>query len=105
MSARIAILDMQPIDPPTGGGRLRLLGLYHRLGGDLQAGYVGTYDWPGPGLRRQTLSATLEEWLVPLSDAHFAAAKARSEAAGGRGVIDATFHQLAVLSPDYVATA
>jgi glycosyltransferase involved in cell wall biosynthesis len=105
MTNKIAILDMQPIDPPTGGGRLRLLGLYHELGGGLQARYVGTYDWPGPGPRRQMLSATLEEQLVPLSDAHFAAAKARSKAAGGRGVIDATFHRLATLSPDYVAAA
>ncbi len=96
---------MQPIDPPTGGGRLRLLGLYHGLGGDLTARYVGSYDWPGPGARRQMLSATLEEQLVPLSDAHFAAAKTRSKASGGRGVIDTTFHQLAGLSPDYVAAA
>jgi glycosyltransferase involved in cell wall biosynthesis len=101
----VAILDMQPIDPPTGGGRLRLLGLYHRLGGDLKARYVGSYDWPGPGARRQMLSPTLEEQLVPLSAAHFAAEKVRSKAAGGRGVIDTTFHQLASLSPDYVAAA
>lgn len=104
MKAAIAILDMQPIDPPVGGGRLRLLGLYHGLGEGLQALYVGTYDWRGPGFRRQFLSENLEELLVPLSDAHFAAAEARSQAVG-HGVIDTTFHELAHLSPDYVAAA
>jgi glycosyltransferase involved in cell wall biosynthesis/GT2 family glycosyltransferase len=105
MSLKVAVLDMQPIDPPTGGGRLRLLGLYHALGRDLDVRYVGTYDWPGPGYRRQKLSPTLEEVLVPLSPAHFAAAKARSKALGGRGVIDTTFHELAHLSPEYLAAA
>lgn len=105
MSAKVAILDMQPIDPPTGGGRLRLLGLYHGLGADLRARYVGSYDWPGPGRRQQMMSDSLEELIVPLSDAHFAAAKAQAKAAGGKGVIDTAFHQLAKLSPDYVAAA
>jgi glycosyltransferase involved in cell wall biosynthesis/GT2 family glycosyltransferase len=105
MTLSVAILDMQPIDPPTGGGRLRLLGLYHDLGDDVKAQYVGTYDWPGPCFRRQFLSPTLEEVLVPLSAAHFAAAEARAQTVGGRAVIDSTFHELAHLSPDYVAAA
>ena len=99
----LAILDMQPIDPPAGGGRLRLLGLYHSLGDEHAATYVGSYDWPGPGFRDQMLSATLREVLVPLSDAHFAEAKRRRRAAGGKNVIDTTFHTTAHLSPDYVA--
>jgi glycosyltransferase involved in cell wall biosynthesis len=101
----VAILDMQPIDPPTGGGRLRLLGLNHALGADTEAHYVGTYDWPGPGFRRQFVSPTLEELLIPLSAEHFEAADACSKAAGGRTVIDSTFHEMAALSPDYVAAA
>ena len=103
MTVRIAVLDMQPIDPPVGGGRLRLLGLYHDPGPVATIRYVGSYDWPGPGFRRRSLSDRLEEVLVPLSDAHFAAAAARR--VGDIGVIDATFHRLARLSPDYVAAA
>lgn len=102
---QVTVLDMQPIDPPTGGGRLRLLGLYHGLGPNIRARYVGTYDWPGPGFRRQNLSDGLEETLVPLSPAHFAASDRRTAELGGRGVIDLTFHKLAVLSEDYVAAA
>ncbi len=70
---RVLVLDMQPIDPPVGGGRLRLLGLYHRLGRRLPTIYVGTYDWPGEKFRRHRLSEGLEEVNIPLSDEHFAA--------------------------------
>lgn len=102
---RVAVLDMQPIEPATGGGRLRLLGLYHSLGDNLETHYVGTYDWPGPGYRRQMLSPTLEEVLVPLSAEHFAAAEKCREQAGSRVVIDSTFPTLAHLSGDYVNAA
>ncbi|MFT0891448.1 glycosyltransferase [Pseudochelatococcus sp. G4_1912] len=105
MTLHTIILDMQPIDPPVGGGRLRLLGLYHGLGQGHQAHYVGTYDWRGPGERKQQLTPTLLEELVPLSEAHFAAADQRACDLGGRGVIDTAFHTMAELSPDYIKAA
>src|ERR1700691_690747 len=100
-----AVLDMQPIEPATGGGRLRLLGLCHALGTGVRTLYVGTYDWRGPAYRRQMLSPTLEELLIPLSEAHFSQAKTRSCAVGGRVVIDSIFPELAHLSPEYLAGA
>ncbi len=96
---------MQPIDPPVGGGRLRLLGLYSNLGPNIHAEYLGTFDWPGPGFRHQNLSESLEEMLVPLSAAHFEAAAARSQAVGGKAVTDTTFHELARLSPNFISAA
>jgi glycosyltransferase involved in cell wall biosynthesis len=102
---KVAVLDMQPIEPAVGGGRQRLLGLYHALGPGVRTLYVGTYDWRGPGYRRQMLSSTLEELLIPLSEAHFQEADARSRAARGRVVIDSTFPELAHLSPDYIKAA
>jgi hypothetical protein len=77
---RVTVLDMQPIDPPLGGGRLRLLGLYHNLGDDMPTVYVGTYDWPGELLREQALSPTLTERMIPLCDDHFTASHRLSEA-------------------------
>ena len=85
--------------------RLRLLGLYHGLGRGVKTLYVGTYDWRGPRYRRQMLSPTLEELLIPLSETHFSDADARSQAAGGRVVIDSIFPELAHLSPHYVSAA
>jgi glycosyltransferase involved in cell wall biosynthesis len=102
---KVVVLDMQPIEPAVGGGRLRLLGLYHALGQGMATQYLGTYDWPGPGFSRKQLTPTLEEILVPLSARHFAAAAECSRSARDRVVIDATFPQLAHFSPDYVAAA
>ena len=102
---KVTVLDMQPIDPPVGGGRIRLLGLYHALGANVPTTYVGTYDWPGPGYRRHRLSPTLEEIDVPLSDAHFAACTAWEQRVPGKPIIDVSFDLLAHHSPEFVETA
>ena len=102
---KVTVLDMQPIAPPVGGGRMRLLGLYHNLGKNTECLYVGTYDWPGERYRAHALSNTLYEIDVPLSDAHHAAAAALAHQAGGKVVIDLAFSQQATLSPDYVSEA
>jgi glycosyltransferase involved in cell wall biosynthesis/2-polyprenyl-3-methyl-5-hydroxy-6-metoxy-1,4-benzoquinol methylase/GT2 family glycosyltransferase len=102
---QVTVLDMQPIDPPVGGGRLRLLGLYHNLGKDVDCQYIGTYDWPGERYRKHRLSAGLEEIDVPLSDEHHAAARALSVQAGGKTVIDLAFGKLGHLSKDYIEAA
>lgn len=101
---KVAVVDMQPIDPPVGGGRLRLLGLYHNLGAATDCTYVGTYDWPGERYRSHKLSESLREIDVPLSDAHHAAAAALAAQAGGKVLIDLAFSQQAHLSPDYLDT-
>ena len=105
MKLKVAVLDMQPITPAVGGGRLRLLGLYHALGADIETRYVGTYDWPGEPYRHLRLSPTLEEFDVPLSDAHHAAARELSARASGKTVIDVAFHRQCHLSPHYLEEA
>lgn len=101
----VTVLDMQPIAPAVGGGRLRLLGLYHGLGTNVRCNYVGTYDWPGEKYRAHALSPTLSETDIPLSDAHHAAAAELGRRAGGKNVIDLAFSRQAHLSPDYVEAA
>lgn len=100
---RVAVLDMQPIEPAVGGGRLRLLGLYHGLGAGIAATYVGTYDWPGPGFRDHALTPSLREIDIPLSTAHFAAAAGLRERVRGKPVIDVAFAEQAHLTPQFVA--
>jgi len=102
---KVAVLDMQPIDPPTGGGRLRLLGLYHGLGARTQVNYVGTYDWQGEKFRAHALTPTLFETDVPLTDDHHRAAANLAKRAGDKNVIDLAFSRQAHLSPDYVEAA
>ncbi|WP_250628524.1 glycosyltransferase [Pinirhizobacter soli] len=96
---------MQPIMPAVGGGRQRLLGLYHALGEDIQATYIGSYDWPGELFRDQQLSPGLREIIVPLTVAHHEAARAAAESVEGRVVIDCMFSRQAHLSPEYLRVA
>ncbi|MBQ0134763.1 MAG: hypothetical protein KBS46_06525, partial [Clostridiales bacterium] len=87
---RITVLDMQPIDPPVGGGRLRLMGLYSGMSDDVDVTYVGSFDWRGPEYREIRLSDNLTEIDVPLSEAHFASHDALAKELG-KGCIDSAF--------------
>lgn len=102
MSLNVTVLDMQPIDPPVGGGRIRLLGLYHNLG--FPTKYIGSYDWPGPKYRKHKLSASLTEINVPLSADHFKLNEKWEVLAKGKNVIDTAFPLMAELSKEYTAT-
>lgn len=99
---KVATLDMQPIDPPVGGGRLRLLGLYHNLGKSIACTYVGSYDWPGETYRCHKLSESLQEITVPLSDEHHDAAAELATKCGDKIVIDLAFSQQGKLSENYL---
>ncbi|MDB2643188.1 glycosyltransferase [Luminiphilus sp.] len=102
---KTTVFDMQPIEPPIGGGRLRLLGLYHGLGSDYLTRYIGSYDWPGEPHRQLRLSDTLTEITIPLSIEHHTAAAELAKEANGKTVIDVAFSKQAMLSPAYVETA
>lgn len=100
---RVAVLDMQPIDPPVGGGRIRLLGLYHGLGHPTV--YVGSFDWPGEAARELRLGPTLREVDVPLGRRHHEACARLERRWGLKPLIDVTFPRLARLSPEFVERA
>lgn len=102
---KVVVLDMQPITPAVGGGRQRLLGLYHDLGPDIETVYVGSYDWPGEKHRHHMLTDSLKEICVPLSEAHHKAARDTMLSMDGRVMIDIEFSKQAHLSPDYLAEA
>jgi glycosyltransferase involved in cell wall biosynthesis len=104
-SRRVTVIDMQPITPPVGGGRQRLLGLYHALGPNIECTYVGSYDWPGESCRDQQLTPGLREIVVPLSKAHHKAAVELSRQISGRTVIDIAFAAQVHLSDEYLVAA
>lgn len=98
----VAVLDMQPITPTIGGGRQRLLGLWHALIPELTCEYIGTFDWPGETARDCKLSDTLHETLIPLSPYQFKALESYADAAGNQTIIDSLFSLFASLSSQYV---
>jgi glycosyltransferase involved in cell wall biosynthesis len=99
---KVLITDNQCIDPAVGGGRLRLLGLYSTLTDDIEATYVGTYDWPGPTHRTLALSPRLREIDVPLSAEHFRLNAHLNELVAGKVIIDVTIPWLIASSPELV---
>ncbi len=101
----VAVIDMQPITPTVGGGRMRLHGLYHNFGDGSHVAYLGSYDWPGEPRRLQQLTPTLTETVVPLSDEHHKAAAELSSRISGKTCIDIAFPQMAHLSRDYIEAA
>lgn len=102
---RVTVLDMQPIDPPVGGGRIRLLGLYHGLGENFTTTYIGSFDWRGPKRRQLQLTPTLTEIDVPLTEAHFSRVEEIKRKIPGKTIIDVTFPLFAYLSPDLIEEA
>lgn len=102
---RVVVIDMQPITPAVGGGRQRLLGLYHGMGPDIEAIYVGTYDWGGESRRDEQITPTLREICVPLSPEHHKAAAQLSQSLGGATVIDSAYAQQVRLSPGWLDEA
>lgn len=99
---KVVVVDMQPITPAVGGGRQRLLGLYHAMGPDISATYVGTYDWPGEAYRDVQLTEGLREICVPLEQPHFEAASRLSEQLDGATVIDLAFPEQVRHSPAFL---
>jgi glycosyltransferase involved in cell wall biosynthesis len=97
---RVLIVDNQPIEPPVGGGRIRLFGLYTNLPPDLDPVYVGTYDWPGPDYRSVLHAGRLREITVPQSAAHFRA-HASLQAMDPNLTMDVTFPLLSFLSKGF----
>jgi len=101
-SINVLILDMQPIDPPIGGGRIRLLGLYHNLGTLFSSKYIGTFDWHGENYRDHYLSETLREINIPLSEQHFRVNDQLKKESGGVNFIDVLFSRHGHLSQQFI---
>lgn len=101
---KVLITDMQPIEPAVGGGRIRLKGLYSSLGETINPLYIGTYDWRGPGKRDVTISPSLRELDIPLSEDHFKLNEYCNNLLPGKTIIDSIFPLLAESSVEFVTT-
>lgn len=98
----VLITDMQPIEPAIGGGRLRLKGLYTNLGKDINAVYVGSYDWPGEKARDIVVKEYLKEIDVPLSSDHFELNGHLNKLLPDKTIIDSIFPFLGESSSDFI---
>jgi len=98
----LLVADNQVLDPPVGGGRVRIYELYRHLAMlDFDITYVGAYDWPGPAYRDQILAPHFRECVTPLTQPHFARDRRYQRATGGKTTIDVTIPKLLKYSPRF----
>ncbi len=101
-STSLLVADNQVLDPPVGGGRIRIYELYRHLAMlDFEISYVGAYDWPGPVYRDQMLAPHFRECVTPLTQPHFAHDRRYQRATGGKTTIDVTIPKLLKYSPRF----
>jgi len=98
----LLVADNQVLDPPVGGGRIRIYELYRHMAMlDFEITYVGAYDWPGPAYRDQMLAPHFREIVTPLTQPHFAHDRQYHRATGGKTTIDVTIPKLLQHSPRF----
>ncbi|MGA2904215.1 MAG: glycosyltransferase family 4 protein [Candidatus Korobacteraceae bacterium] len=101
-SLSLLVADNQVLDPPVGGGRIRIYELYRHMAMlDFDITYVGAYDWPGPAYRDQMLAPHFRECVTPLTQPHFAHDRRYQRATGGKTTIDVTIPKLLKYSPRF----
>jgi glycosyltransferase involved in cell wall biosynthesis len=87
---QLLVTDNQILDPPVGGGRIRIWELYRNLPDDFVTTYVGTHDHPGPRARDRWLAPNLREIIMPLTAIHFKRHEIWRRLTGGDATIDVT---------------
>jgi len=98
----ILVADNQVLDPPVGGGRVRIYELYRHIAAlGFEVTYVGAYDWPGPAYRDQYLAPHFRECVTPLTQPHFAHDAIYRRATGGKTTIDVTIPRLMKYTPRF----
>jgi glycosyltransferase involved in cell wall biosynthesis len=86
----LLVTDNQMIDPPVGGGRIRIWELYRNLPADFITTYIGTHDHPGPQFRDQWMAPNFREIVMPLTMLHFRAHEIWRRLTRGKATIDVT---------------
>ncbi|HPK02388.1 MAG TPA: glycosyltransferase family 4 protein [Candidatus Sumerlaeota bacterium] len=86
----LLVTDNQIIDPPQGGGRVRIWQLYRHLPADFVTTYLGTHDHPGPVFRDQWLAPNFREIIMPLTIRHFKMHEVWRRLTRGDATVDVT---------------
>ncbi len=101
---RLLVTDNQMIDPPVGGGRVRIWELYRHLPEDFVTTYIGAHDHPGPVFRDRWLAPNFREIVLPLTTLHFKMHEVWRRLTRGDATVDVTIPLLLKrFSPRYQA--
>lgn len=98
----VLVTDNQILDPPIGGGRVRIYELYRNFDPvKFNITYLGTFDWLGPGEREQKLANHFTERLVPLTVPHITLDGLVSKLCNNITTLDVTIPLLMKCTPKY----
>ena len=96
------VTDNQILDPPIGGGRVRIYELYKNFDPAMfDITYLGTFDYLGPSKCKQKLTDYFKEILVPMTAIHISLDKMISKLCKGLTTLDVTVPLLMRCSPKY----
>jgi len=99
---KVLVIDNQILDPPIGGGRVRIYQLYKNFNKYLfDITYLGTFDCLGPAEREQKLAENFVEILIPMTVPQITMDEILSKLCGGMVTLDVTTSFLMRLTPKY----
>jgi glycosyltransferase involved in cell wall biosynthesis len=99
---KMLVTDNQILDPPIGGGRVRIYELYKNFDPSaFDITYLGTFDWLGPEEREQKLAEHFKEIVVPMSVPHITIDKIFSRLCKGKTTLDVTVPWLMKFTKKY----
>lgn len=99
---KMLVTDNQILDPPIGGGRVRIYELYKNFNPlAFSITYLGTFDWLGPDEREQKLAEHFKEILVPMTVPHITIDKMFSRLCKGKTTLDVTIPMLMRFTQKY----
>ena len=99
---KMLVTDNQVLDPPIGGGRVRIYELYKNFDPSaFDITYLGTFDWLGPEEREQKLAEHFKEILIPMTVPHITIDKIFSRLCKGKTTLDVTIPLLMGFTEKY----
>ena len=99
---KILVTDNQVLDPPIGGGRVRIYELYKNFDPSaFDITYLGTFDWLGPEEGEQQLAEHLKEIVIPMTVPHITIDNIFSRLCKGKTTLDVTTPVLMKFTPKY----
>jgi glycosyltransferase involved in cell wall biosynthesis len=99
---KVLVTDNQVLDPPIGGGRVRIYQLYKNFNKNFyDITYFGTFDWLGPLEREQKLAENFAELLVPMTVPHLTIDRIFSKLSRNVITLDVTTPFLMRFTPKY----
>jgi glycosyltransferase involved in cell wall biosynthesis len=99
---KVLVTDNQVLDPPIGGGRVRIYQLYKNFDKNIyDITYFGTFDWLGPLEREQKLAENFVELLVPMTVPHLTIDRIFSKLCRDVITLDVTTPFLMRFTPKY----